>query len=275
MKLSLAALALLIPHAILAQQVTYLDENHKPATAASYKYKRVIKYKGPEMNLNLGVGYYGGLTTRPTDTGIQTCSLTDYYLNGAPALMGNIISWTKDCKEFLFHGQVVAYYPDGHLQEKVFYKAGKPQGDVITYNPDGSIKHTDHYENGVRIDTKQFAVAPSNPMLGTWKSVIYASSPARGLHPSVSETVTVAFSENGTLDSTSVSMGGSRRSSAKANWKYLSKSPTAGILEEYLGATLTARGDITWLNHNKLEYVCTFFAQDANKVGTHLTYDRQ
>src|SRR5690349_16826659 len=92
-----------------AQSVTYLDADHKPTTAGSYTYKRVIKYKEPVMNLNVGTDYYGNITANPRPTGLHICSITDYYKTGEPALVGNVVAGDVSCSHLGgFDGQVVA-----------------------------------------------------------------------------------------------------------------------------------------------------------------------
>lgn len=261
-----------------ADQVTYLDANGKPASASSYTYKRVMRYEGPVLNPNIGIGYYGGITAQPMPTGLHRCSRTDYYKSGQPAvvLAGNALG--ADCSQWSPNGPFVSYYPDGHIKEKAYFKLGKLEGEGITYNEDGSVKSRDQYDHGVPLDTKTFAVSPKHPLLGTWKYVHYGTA-IFGLDPTPDFVATVEYSSDGTLVVVAMRHAGGIAITASAtrevkNWKYIVKTPKTGTLEEYRGTELLGRDEITWLNPNQIEHVCTF-STDPNKIGARSTWTRQ
>ncbi len=277
----LAGMFCLLPIAAFAQQVTYLDENLKPTSASSYTYKRVLQYQGSVLNPNLGIGYYGNATAHITQTGLHNCSLIDYYKSGQPATVLSVRSLSPDCNHWSPNGPGIFYYPSGHIKQRAYYNAGKLQGDVTTYNEDGSIQGHEHYENGILIDTKTFAVSPKHPLLGTWKYLHYGPA-VPGLSPKPDFAATDEFLQNGTLVSSSMRYAGfvepialtSTATKQVVNWKYIIKTSKTGTLEEYRGTELLGRGDVTWINGKQIELVTTF-STDPNKVGTHSTWTHQ
>jgi hypothetical protein len=269
---------------VSAQNISYLDADYKPATATSYTYKRIIKYKEPIMNPNIGTGYYGNITVNPQPTGLHLCSLIDYYRTGEPALVANILSGDISCSQLGgIDGLAIYYFNSGSIKRKEPYKAGKLQGTVITYNENGTEQKREDYENGLLIEANRFSVSQDNPLVGIWKyeersAPIVNRDLNINIPGSLIKLITAKFFQNGILEITvqgafinGQSFSGGQE---KTNWKYISKSVAFGVLEQYQGNEMLYRGNVRWINSNQFEYTNTFHP-DANLVGQKYTYTRQ
>jgi hypothetical protein len=254
--------------------VTYLDADHKPTTAGNYTYKRVIKYKEPVMNLNVGTDYYGNITANPRPTGLHICSITDYYKTGEPALVGNVVAGDVSCSQLGgFDGQVVAFYKNGNIKRKEPWKAGKLNGVVISYNEDGTELKREEYENGELVDENKFAVSSNNPLVGTWKFVQYFDRiQGTNLPPRIKLALTITFSQNGVVRIIVQDSLSSRTESR--NWKYIPQGDLSGIIEEYLGDEMFERVKVRWIDRDQFEYTVTFH-QNANNIGNRFLFTRQ
>lgn len=279
----LAAVFFLTAISTFAQTVTYLDVDHNVATAESYVYKRVIKYKEPVLNPNIGMGYYGNLTSNVQPTGLHICSLIDYYKSGEPALVVNVLTLDLRCSRWAFDGMAISYFKNGTIKQKAPYKVGKLHGTVIKYDEDGNELKREEYENGKLIEANKFLVSADSPLIGTWR---YEERTAPFVVPnlninrpgSLTKLLTAVFSSNGILEITVQEgfvgnqsfLGGKE----KTNWKYVARSSSSGVLEQYQGDELLYRGSVKWIDSNQFEYVNTFH-QNPNMVGQRYTYTRQ
>ena len=264
-----------------AQVVTYLDENYKPAAASNYTYKRVFKYKEPIINPNLGTGYYGGITVNPQLTGLHYCTVTDYYRTGEIALVGTVVAGDVGCtrRGTGFTSQVIAYYKDGTIKRKEPWQSGELNGTVIFYDENGREMKRVDYVKGKMIEEGKFAVSADSPIVGTWQHVEYLNNESRDrvigsviIPPTILRTSTYVYSQNGVVESIHESRLGT--TNLKGNWKYIPKSASSGILEEYQGEDLIERGTVKWLDRNKLEYTITF-SQNADFVGKQYVWTRK
>ncbi len=248
-----------------AQNITYIGEDLKPATATNYTYKRVIKYVKPSTTPD----GYGGVIF----FGLHICSLMDYYKTGEPALVLNVVSSQLNCADWSPDGQAVYYYKNGNIKRKEFYKSGKLQGTRIFYNEDGTEQKREDYESGKLIEINKFSVSADNPLIGLWKYQEF--SPISG---KISKLTTANFSTNGVLEITlqDVFINGKsyQNTTEKTNWKYISQSNSSGILEQYQGDDLLFRGNVKWISRNQFEYTNTFHT-NPNAVGYKLLYTKQ
>jgi hypothetical protein len=295
----------LISISVFAQNVTYLNEvpdidkckeiNHTtkltmavmdcaeretkliPTTATNYTYKRVMKYKQAIIDPNFGTGYYGGMTSNPQSTGLHYCLLTDYYKTGEVALMGNFVSEDVNCSQRggFFDGQVVAYYKDGTIKRKEPWSSGKINGVVIFYDEEGNEAKREEYVSGKLIDGNKFSVSADCPLLGTWKFVEYYDSSylVANSKPVVKNSITVTYYQNGILEATFVE-GAISTTTEKRNWKYIPKSSSSGISEEYQGDELVERDSIRWITANQFEATVIFHV-NPNAVGHRIILTRQ
>lgn len=268
---------------IVAQTITYLDGDYRPVTSTNYVYKRVIKYKEPVLNPNIGTGYYGNITSNVQPTGLHVCSLIDYYVTGEPAMVANVLTLDLKCAQWAIDGIAISYFKNGNIKQKTPYKAGKLHGTVITYDENGNELRREDYENGTRLDTNKFSVPADTPLVGTWR---YEERTAPFIVPSMNinrpgsltKLITAVFYANGILEITvqdgfvgDKSFFGGKE---KTNWKYIPKTATTGVLEQYQGDDLLYRGNVRWLDSNQFQYVNTFH-QNPNLVGQTFTYTRQ
>ena len=159
----------LTPIDAFAQNVSYLDADHKPVTSGNYTYKRVVKYKEPIINPNLGTGYYGNITASPQPSGLHICSLIDYYRTGDPAYVANVITVNPNCSEWEVDGIAISYFKSGSIKQKTPYKVGKLHGTVVTYDESGNELRRLEYQNGKLIEVGKFVVSANNPLIGTWR----------------------------------------------------------------------------------------------------------
>lgn len=281
--LFLATVFSLTANSVVAQIVTYLDGDYKPAIAENYTYKRVIKYKQPIINPNIGTGYYGGLTANPQPSGLHICSLIDYYKTGQPALVVNVVTLDLKCTQWAFDGMAIYYFKSGEIKRKEPYNAGKLQGTVISYNEDGAEEKREEYEKGKLIEASRFSASADSPLIGTWKyeersAAIVMPELKVNIQGSVTKLITANFSQNGILEITvqDAFLNGKSFSGGteKTNWKYIPKSNSSGVLEQYQGDEMLYRGNVRWINGNQFEYINTFH-QNPNMVGQKLTYTRQ
>ena len=262
-----------------AQNTTYIDADYKPATAANYTYKRVIKYVKPIINPNIGTGYYGGITSNPQPTGLHVCSLMDYYKTGEPALIVNVLTLDLKCSEWAFDGMAVFYYKNGNIKRKEPYNAGKLQGVVISYDENGNETKRQEYNNGKLIEESKFSAPADSPIIGTWKYVEcyqndcrekdygYFKSPA-----TIVRTSTYIYSPNGVVES--IHELSYQTQKIKGNWKYTPKTASSGVLEEFLGEDLVERANIRFLSRNQLEFTITF-SHNPDAVGNQQIWTRQ
>lgn len=273
--LFLAATICLFSISVFAQNVTYLDENYKPATVGNYTYKRVIKYKEPIINPNIGTGYYGGITANPQPSGLHICTLTDYYKTGEPALIVNVVTLDLKCSEWAFDGQAVAYYKNGNIKRKESWKVGKLNGVVIFYNEDGAEAKREEYVNGKLIEEGKFSAPADSPLIGTWKFVEYYDQPKFGgvsrLPPTVKQEIVITFSSNGVLDATF--RNGFSVTSSKSNWKYTAQTSTTGMYELFTGDEMIFRGSVRWMDQDTFEETVVF-SNDPNFIGMKKIYHR-
>jgi hypothetical protein len=263
-----------------AQNVTYLDENYKPASAANYTYKRVIKYKEPIFIENTGIGIYGNITVNTQPSGLHVCSLIDYYKTGEPALVVSVKTTDFKCSQWWFDGMATFYFKNGNIKQKAPYKMGKLHGSVISYDESGNEVNREDYENGKLIEKSRFAAPADIPITGTWKYVecynndcspkpwdIYRTG------SKIVRTSTFIYSPNGVVESRH-----ERPPLAtvviKGNWKYIPNSASSGVLEEYQGEDLIERATVRWLSRNQLEYTITF-SQNPDAVGRQTVWTRQ
>jgi antitoxin component YwqK of YwqJK toxin-antitoxin module len=159
--LSVAMIAVCSITASFAQPVvstSYLDRDYHPASERSYAFKRVIKYTGEIYNTRIKMDKDYLQHVESTPSGVHTCSLTDYFPSGEPALVANLNSRDMLCKEWWFDGKVVYFYRSGRIRRTEFYNLTKLQGEVITYAEDGRILTKEHYEGGQLIDNRGYAV---------------------------------------------------------------------------------------------------------------------
>ena len=247
----------------------------------SDNYKVVLKYKEPIERLNVGWGYYGDTTISSSPSGLHLCSINFYYKTGQPLLLGTVISQKIDCSNWDFHGQVVYYYKSGNIARKENWKAGKLDGVVIYYSEAGNETKRKEYVDGKLIDTSKFSVSADNPMVGTWKYVeclnndcsvkdygYYKSQPA------ILRTSIFIYSQNGVVESRHKLNYQSEPTVVKGNWKYIAKTATSGVLEEYQGEELIERATVKWLSRDRLEYTITF-STNSDAVGRQTVWTRQ
>ena len=204
--------------------------------------------------------------------------MTDYYKSGEVALIGTIVSADVSCSQRGgFNGQVVAYYKDGTIKRKEPWQYGKLNGVVIFYDQEGNEVKREEYVKGNLIEGNKFSVSTDNPLIGMWKYVEYYdrsnyTGAFANIPPSIKQTLIAMFSQNGILEitvRTSLTSG-----TEKTNWKYIPKSDSSGVLEQYQGDEMLYRGNVRWLNGNQFVYTNTFH-QNPNMVGTTYTYTRQ
>ena len=268
-----ASLFCLTSISVFAQNAAYLDADYKPATAANYTYKRVIKYVKPILNPNIGFGYYGNMTSNVQETGLHVCSLIDYYKTGEPALVVNVLTIDLKCTQWAFDGIAIYYFKNGNLKRKEPYKTGKLHGTVIIYNDDGAEQRREDYQNGKLIEANKFSVSTDNPLVGTWKYQELSI-----INGKVSKLITVNFSTNGILEITvqdSFINGKSFiNTTEKTNWKYIPKSNSSGVLEQYQGDDLLFRGNVKLIGSDQFEYTNTFHP-NPDVVGTKFLYTKQ
>ena len=266
---------------MFAQQVMYLDENNKPATASNYTYKRVFKYKEPLINANIGTDYYGRITTNAQLTGLYYCTVTDYYRTGEIALVGTVVAGDVSCtrRGTGFTSQVIAYYKDGTIKRKEPWQSGELNGAVIHYDENGRETKRVEYAKGKLIEEGKFAVSADNPVVGKWQHVEYLNDESGDrvigsvvIPPTVMRTSTYIYSQNGVVESIHQNSLGT--TSSKGNWKYIPKSDSSGVLEEYQGEDLIERGAVKWLGRSQLQYTITF-SQNADFVGKQYVWKRQ
>lgn len=261
---------------VFAQNVTYLDADYKPATAANYTYKRVIKYKEPIVNVTLGENYYGNITANSQPSGLHVCTLIDYYKTGEIALVGNRTAGNINCSQLGgFNGQVIAYYKDGTIKRKEPWQYGKLNGVVIYYDVEGNETKRVEYVNGKLIEEGRFSAPSDSPLLGTWKYIEYYDFGVRGIDvaPTVKISATVTYYQNGILE-TDFQNAAAITTKEKRNWKYISKSNSSGVSEEYQGDELMERGTIRWINKNQFEYTVTFHT-NTDAIGNKSVWTRQ
>jgi len=252
--------------------VSYLDENHHPATEEDYFYKRTVKYKRDIINPNFGIGYKGNITTNPTPTGLHVCTVIDYYRTGEVALIYDALSLELSCTDLAADGPAISYYRNGRIHQKGSYVAGKPQGWVITYDEAGGVEKKELYQNGKRIEENKFPVAPNMPLIGTWVCKQYYPQYYKNIQPQIKSVTTAVFYGNSWLEITSKS--GVTSKTEYTNWRYIPTGGYSGTLEQYQGDDLLYRGDVRWISMDQFEYTNTFH-QDPSRIGQKLTYTRQ
>lgn len=259
-----------------AQDITYLDDNFLPTTSANFTYKRVIKFKElilythSETNPNTGYTTY---TSRPS--GLNRCSLIDYFKTGRTALVADIVSLSSNCSNWSFDGGVVYYWQNGNIKRKEFYKSGKLEGTVIRYSWLGEENKREEYADGKLIEADKFSVSANSPIIGTWKYVEYIGGYDFGMlkkDPTISRISTYIYSQNGVVES--IHEVNIQTIKNKGNWKYIPKTGSSGVLEEYLGNDLIERGNVIFLNPNKIEYTITF-SQNSDSVGQKFIWTKQ
>ena len=184
------------------------------------------------MNPNLGTGFYGGMIANPQPSGLHTCSLTDYYKTGEIALVGKVIALDVGCTQTSgLDGQAVTYYKDGTIKRREPWKSGKLNGTVVYYNEEGEETKRADYINGSPLDNGKFVAQSDSTITGTWGYTKYHRDDERsGI---VTNKATFIYSPNGIVESIHESRTGT--SKIKGNWKYIPKTASTGILEEYHG----------------------------------------
>ena len=279
--LSVAMFALCAITASLAQQILYLDRDYQPASESSYAFKRVIQQESMHHQEHLR-DKNGNVRDRPSI--VYVCSVRDYYASGEPALVGESTSSRKGCNLDCaledgtltyctpsFQGKVIYYYPSGRIRKTEFYQDRVRQGDVITYAEDGRILTKQHYEGGLLIDDKKYAVAADDPLVGKWKSVKHDCLERSSRYKTCVFLWT--FSSNGILYSRFVSEVLYGTWEEQTNWKYTSTGPATGVLEEFQGGMLCQREDIRWMSKNEFEETITF-SPDPDSIGQRTRFVR-
>jgi hypothetical protein len=257
---------------IFAQNVTYLDANYKPTTAANYTYKRVIKYEKPILNPNLLTVWLDGVphtTINPQQTGMHSCSLVDYYKTGERGRVANLLSIDATCSQWVFDGKEILYYKNGKVQREATYAMGKLHGKLIAYDENGNEVKREDYDHGVLIEENRL-------IIGTWKYdwyfVVQRDIAGVKVPSSVGVRSTVIYSQNGDVEA--IHLTGDGMSKFNGSWKYIPKNASSGILEEYQGEDLIGRGTVKWLSRDQLEYTTTF-SKNSDLVGKQFVLTRQ
>jgi hypothetical protein len=148
-----------------------------------------------------------------------------------------------------------------------------PQGcsSLIIHNEAKRVE----YVNGQLLEESKYSAPADSPITGTWKYVVYSGSGYEigGLTPpSVLRTATFIYSQNGIVES--IHQNSLTTSSIKGNWKYIPKTPSSGVLEEYRGEDLIERGTVKWLGQNQLEFTITF-SHNSDAIGNQSVWTRQ
>lgn len=277
------------------ERITYIDLFGGEATAVNYDYKRVIKYKEPIVN----------------QRGLHYCTETQYRKTGKLFFEGKAISADVGCTKLDgYDGQVTYYNENGSIGRKVSWEFGKQHGWDIWYGKDGKEIFRNEYVKGERInctfepmfvhkydpvtqswigiqdwvpvcspgklvEESKFSAPADSPITGTWKYVEYGTydSPINGNKSSyVKLTSTFIYSQNGVVES--IHQRSYQTQKIKGNWKYIPKTASTGILEEYLGDDLIERGNVRFLSRNQIEYTITF-SQNSDAIGNQYTWTRQ
>ncbi len=261
---------------ILAQTTSYLDSDYNPTSSTDYIYKRVLKHKEQIINPNFGLGYYGNLTVNPQLTNLHICSVTDYYKSGELALFGNAITGSISCSPaYGFDGQVVGYYKNGVIKYRAPWSTGKLNGIVIYNDDEGNEVRKEEYVNGKLIEEKKYSAPSDSPITGVWKYEDYRTfkSVVDGENSKyLYKTSTYIYSSNGVVES--IHQNRYEKQTLKGNWKYISKTPTTGVLEEFQGEDLIERGNVKFLSSVQIEYTITY-SKNANVIGKKSLWSKQ
>lgn len=121
----------------------------------------------------------------------------------------------------------------------------------------------------------KFTAPTDSPIIGTWKYVEYGTIKSLydgSMSSYVKRTSTFIYSQNGVVES--IHQDSIRTDRIKGNWKYIPKTASSGILEEYLGDDLVERATVKFLSRNQLEYTITF-SQNSDAIGKQSVWTRQ
>lgn len=271
--LSVAMIAISAITASFAQSVSYVDRDGHPASAKSYAFKRVIKYKEQIYIPHSTTDRYGIQHIDQNPSGLHICSLTDYFPSGEPALVANIFSQQPSCDQWSFKGKVIYYYRSGRIRKTEFYQpAGILEGDAITYAEDGRIVTKEHYEGGQSIDTDKYQVAANHPLAGKWKRRCVDDDSA--FNTCTQSRLLWTISPNGILYTQSLGENPAENWEGQTNWKYTSTGPATGVLEEFQGKTLVERGNIRWMSKNEFEDTIAF-SPNPDVIGERFRFVRE
>jgi hypothetical protein len=143
-------------------------------------------------------------------------------------------------------------------------------------------KEQDVSVSKVLIEGGEFSAPVDSPITGTWKYVEYGTTELPKIinstvvmekTPYVKRTLTFIFSQNGIVE-TIQNQSNLITGRGKSNWKYTAKTKTSGSLEVVLGDDVIYKGNVNFLNKNKLEYTITF-SKNSGEIGNQYVWMRE